>query len=330
MDFTTPVQLPTSHPTLGVHSQVMLLGSCFSDHMGERLTEQMPDGQVKVNPCGVLYNPQSIHDALHDALTLPSEWQDSARLFQSADGLWRHWGYSTKFTSESLKDLTVWLTAIRQDMHERLLRLDLLALTFSTDTAYRLRQGRAQGTVVANCHKQPSTWFEETTLDTHTLLEEWKNLLTQFFAARPQLQVVLTLSPYRYAKCGMHRNALIKARLLLLMDGLCQAFPDRVHYFPAYEIITDELRDYRFYATDMLHPSEQAVDYVWGRFREWSFNLQLDEYGTRKAAMERMLRHRPMTPSTSAREQWERKKSEKYEEFRKWEKEWLSTHCPPK
>lgn len=324
MDFTTPVQLPTSHPTIGLHTQVMLLGSCFADHMGERLTDQMPDGQVMVNPNGVLYNPQSIHDTLQDVLTLPSGWQDSARLFQSADGLWRHWGYSTKFTSESLKDLTTWLTAIRQDMHDRLQRLDLLALTFSTDSAYSLKQGQAQGMVVANCHKQPSAWFEEITLDGGALLEEWTDLLDRLFSLRPTLQVVLTLSPYRYAKCGMHRNALIKARLLLLMDGLCQAFPDRVHYFPAYEIITDELRDYRFYDTDMLHPSEQAVDYVWGRFREWCFDLKMDEYGTRKAAIERMLRHRPMTLSTSAREQWERKKSEKYEAFKEWERRLLA------
>lgn len=324
MDFTTPVKLPLHHPTLGLHSRVMLIGSCFADHMGERLMDQLPEGQVMVNPNGVLYNPKSIHDALLEALTLPSEWQDSRCLFQSADGLWRHWGFSTKFTSESLKDLTTWLAAIRQDMHDRLQQLDLLALTFSTDGAYRLKQGRAQGMVVANCHKQPSTWFEEITLDGDALLEEWKVLLDHLFTLRPTLQVVLTLSPYRYAKCGMHLNALIKARLLLLMDALCRAFPDRVHYFPAYEIITDELRDYRFYATDMLHPSEQAVDYVWQRFREWCFSQQLAEYGTRKSAMARMLRHRLMTSSTSAREQWERKKSEKLLEFKEWERRLLA------
>lgn len=325
MDFTTPVQLSVDHPTLGLHSQVMLLGSCFADHMGARLMDQMPDGQVMVNPCGVLYNPQSIHDTLQDALALPPEWQDSKRIFQSADGLWRHWAYSTQFACENLKDLTTWLPAIRQDMHDRLQRLDLLALTFSTDSAYRLKQGRAQGMVVANCHKQPSAWFDEITLDGDALLKEWKDLLTHLFTLRPTLEVVLTLSPYRYAKCGMHRNALIKARLLLLIDSLCQAFPDRVFYFPAYEIVLDELRDYRFFTPDMLHPSEQAVDYVWQRFREWSFSPQLAEYGTRKAAMMRMLRHRPMTPSTSVREQWERKKSEKHEEFKRWEQQMLAT-----
>lgn len=326
MDFTTPVKLPLHHPTLGLHSRVMLLGSCFADHMGERLTDMMPEGQVVVNPNGVLYNPKSMVHVLRRALQLPMEAEDDALLLKSADGLWHHWDFSTKFVGMDRAELADRVAGIRESTRQYLEQLDVLALTFSTDTAYRLKEGPASGVVVANCHKQPSRMFEETTLDGQALLEEWHETLDCLFALRPTLQVVLTLSPYRYAKCGMHRNALIKARLLLLMDALCQAFPDRVHYFPAYEIVTDELRDYRFYDTDMLHPSAQAVDYVWERFHEWCVEPALAEYGKRRTAVLRMLQHRPMNPLPEVQQDWERKKAEKYSEFLSWEKEWMSTH----
>lgn len=326
MDFTTPVKLPLHHPTIGLHSQVMLLGSCFADHMGQRLTELMPDKQVVVNPNGVLYNPKSMVNALRHALHRPEEEEDDLGLFQSADGLWHHWEYSTKFIATDQNQLAAQLHLIREDTHRRLHHLDVLALTFSTDTAYRLKDGEAQGLVVANCHKQPAQRFEEITLDGQQLLQEWCEVLDRLFALRPHLQVVLTLSPYRYAKYGMHQNALIKARLLLLMEALCQAYTDRVYYFPAYEIVTDELRDYRFYDTDMLHPSQQAVDYVWQRFHEWCVDPALSEYGKRKTAIERMLQHRPMNPLPEAQRQWAMKKAEKMAEFQKWAELWMTTH----
>ncbi len=296
MQLITPVALPSTAIRLTPRSVVMCAGSCFGDHMGERLRQSLPPQAVCVNPSGVLYNPISLSLSL-DAWMQPSPTLLDEGMFQAGDRQFRHWLFSTRFEAATPELLRPIIKEAHQQAHSHLLRSQVLFITFSTDHVFFLQTPDGNELPVANCHKMPSRLFSEQVVSGQAMLERWQHTLRQLHVICPQLHVVFTLSPYRYVKHGLHQNALSKARLLLLIDALCETFPF-VEYFPAYEIITDELRDYRFYAPDMLHPSEQAVDYVWERFRTHYFTPALSEFAHEQAQLLRDESHRPLHPES--------------------------------
>lgn len=296
MQLITPVALPSTAIRLTPRSVVMCAGSCFADHMGERMRQSLPPQAVCVNPYGVLYNPISLSLSL-DAWMQPSPTLLDEGMFQAGDRQFRHWLFSTRFEAATPELLRPIIKEAHQQAHSHLLRSQVLFITFSTDHVFFLQTPDGNELPVANCHKMPSRLFSEQVVSGQAMLERWQHTLRQLHVICPQLHVVFTLSPYRYVKHGLHQNALSKARLLLLIDALCETFPF-VEYFPAYEIITDELRDYRFYAPDMLHPSEQAVDYVWERFRTHYFTPALSEFAHEQAQLLRDESHRPLHPES--------------------------------
>lgn len=319
MIFRTPVELPPQQIQLTPQSHTFFIGSCFADHIGQLMTNCLPNKQVIVNPHGPLYNPISIRQVL--ASYLPSGIAkpfDEAVFFKTPEGEWRHWDYSTKFTAPTQEALEQMLRKDWLDVQKHFVTTQTLFITFSTDHVYRLTQGECIGHYVANCHKQPSRMFAECTEPLEQLTTLWTDFIQLLHNELPQMQVVFTLSPYRYAKYGMHANALSKARLMLLIDSLCQQF-SFTHYFPAYEIVTDELRDYRFYDTDMLHPSDQAVNYIWERFTEWAFTDSLTNYAHERIALLRAMRHRPLNAQSDAHKAFLNKLEQKKKDFlRKW------------
>ena len=298
MQLLTPVALPPTAIRLTPRSVVLCVGSCFADHMGERLRQSLPPQAVCVNPSGVLYNPVSLSLSL-DAWMQPCPTQPEEGMFQAGDRRFRHWLYSTRFEAATPEQLRPVIAAAHSQAHSHLLRSQVLFVTFSTDHVFFLQCPDGKELPVANCHKMPSRLFSERTVSQQAMLEHWQHTLRQLHALCPQLRVVFTLSPYRYAKHGFHESALSKARLLLLIDALQQTHPF-VEYFPAYEIILDELRDYRFFASDMLHPSEQAIDYVWERFRTHYFTPALSEFAHEQAQLLRDESHRPLHPESEA------------------------------
>lgn len=319
MIFRTPVELPPQQIQLTPQSHTFFIGSCFADHIGQLMTNCLPNKQVIVNPHGPLYNPISIRQVL--ASYLPSgivKPFDEAEFFKTPEGEWRHWDYSTKFTAPTQEALEQMLRKDWLDVQKHFVTTQTLFITFSTDHVYRLTQGECIGHYVANCHKQPSRMFAECTEPLEQLTTLWTDFMQLLHNELPQMQVVFTLSPYRYAKYGMHANALSKARLMLLIDSLCQQF-SFTHYFPAYEIVTDELRDYRFYNTDMLHPSDQAVNYIWERFTEWAFTDSLTNYAHERIALLRAMQHRPLNAQSDAHKAFLNKLEQKKKDFlRKW------------
>ncbi len=317
MEFRTPVKIADAAPLLDVNTRVLSLGSCFADHIGGHLEAALPEGHAASNPFGVLYNPLSIANTLG---FVSSDSLEASRLndytFQTSAGDWSNWMCSTKLSAESRDAFHNLLSAAWQNAHDHWLRTDLLIVTFSTDSVYVLNDGTDSRTVVANCHKQSAALFTEVTADAEDVFTKWNSLLARLKQQRNGLKVVFTLSPYRYAKCGMHRNALIKARLLLLIDRLCQAHPTWTYYFPAFEIVNDELRDYRFYEADMLHPSAQAIDYVWQTFRTWAFTPRLANLSREKEALLRMEAHRPLHRHGAEYEKFQARKAERLAAFR--------------
>lgn len=285
MKFSTVVDIEPTTFRLLPASRVVLLGSCFAEEIGMRLADSLPDGHVVVNPCGVLYNPESIAQTIGLMLMEEGERSDAIgdSVFLARDGRWHSWLFGTKTTGETQSECHArGLASLAVDLG----KTALLVITLGTDHCYQLR---ADGRVVANCHKEPAALFHEVVVPSSLALRQSLKALLQ---RCPSLEVLVTVSPYRYAKYGFHTSQLSKSRLLLLADDLCRSMP-RVTYFPAYEILLDELRDYRFYAADMLHPSEQAADYIFERFRDWCFSPELTAYAAERLKQLKASRHRP-------------------------------------
>ena len=313
VEFRTIVELPPSCIILGVRSRAVLVGSCFAGHIGQRLADAMPEGRCAVNPSGVVYNPESVASAVEMMMDGTEPLND--KYFTAADGSWRNWLCSGEYSAETEAGCR---RKIEENFNHHaavLAKADVLFLTFSTDHGYYHHEG---GLVVANCHKMPQRLFDERAIPYEQMLRKWDDLLGRIECRWPGMKVVFTVSPYRYRKYGLTESQSSKAKLRVLIDSLIERHSSAA-YFPAYEILVDELRDYRFYAPDMLHPSEQAVDYVWERFKEWAFSEELADFARDKSLIVRDANHRLLHPDSVEARQFEQKRRERLVAFqRKW------------
>jgi hypothetical protein len=189
-----------------------------------------------------------------------------------------------------------------------------MIITLGTAWVYQFKE---TGQVVSNCHKLPDRLFIRKILSTQEIIDEWQVLLQQLWELNPELKILFTVSPIRHWKDGAHGNQLSKATLLLAIDKLQQTYPERISYFPSYEIMIDELRDYRFYADDLLHPSMQAIAYIWERFSESMFSsktiLLLKEW----EELLKAVQHKPFQPNSEAYKRFLSQTLLKMEDFQK-------------
>lgn len=264
----TPVAVDRQGLSLTLGDKVMLLGSCFADHIGDRLR----DGGFEVlqNPFGVLYNPLSICQCLRRCIDL--EYVDEDDLVQY-DGVWHSWLHHSRFSNADRQRCLDACNASIQSGHEFLKSCSLLTLTFGTAYVYELQdEGGWHGRVVSNCHKVPASHFIKRRATLNEMLAVCNDTLQRLQRLQrinTNVKVQLTVSPIRHSADGARGNQLSKSLLHLLCDELqhsCDAC-----YFPAYEIVMDELRDYRFYDADMLHLSATAVEILWQRYAEAYF-----------------------------------------------------------
>lgn len=233
---------------------ILLLGSCFSDNVGSRLVRDGFDATV--NPVGTLYNPASITRALRSTGLKPSEIE--AGMFQH-EGVWHHPMFHSSFSS---KDQGAALAKMRlglDKLRRQLQATPVVVLTFGTAWVYYDQEG----SLVTNCHKLPPSRFTRRLL---TLPQTIGHIHDAIAALPPKSDVILTLSPIRHLADGFEGNSLSKSLLRVAIHEVMEQFKGKVSYFPAFEILNDDLRDYRFYAADMKHPSETAVDYEYGLF----------------------------------------------------------------
>ena len=266
---------------------------------------------VDVNPFGTLYNPASIAAAL--TRLLDARPFTRGELFKEAN-LWHSFAHHSRF---SHTDAEVCLQRIDERFRAAvglLPQLDRLVLTWGTAWVYADADSRE---VVANCHKLPASRFVRYRLSVDEMVQLWTPLLERLFALNHDMKIVLTVSPIRHLKDGAHGNQLSKAALLLFCEELAARYPDRCIYFPAYEIVLDELRDYRFYDTDMVHPSAQAVEYVWQRFSDTFFDEETEAVNREWEALSRALNHRPLTPDKEAYRRFVEQNIRRLEEFHK-------------
>ncbi len=179
--------------------------------------------------------------------------------------------------------------------HDRMSRTDWLLLTWGTTFVY---QQRETGRIVSNCHKQPEKLFTRRMLTVDEIVDEYTRFLKELRNQNSTLKVLFTVSPIRHIRDGMHANQLSKATLLLAIEQLQSIFPTTIFYFPSYEIMLDELRDYRFYADDMLHPSPLAVNYLWERFSDVFFSDETKTIMDECESIRKALAHRPFHPDS--------------------------------
>lgn len=272
MKLLTPVILPSTDIKLNTTSRVVLIGSCFAENVGRQLQIELGEDRVEVNPFGVQYNPLSIARTLNIML---DGGEPDSEVFLGRDGLWHSWLHTSHFSASTEQECRRKIKDRFASACESLKTADVIVFTFGTTRYYELCD---TGRIVSNCHKEPAKMFveKEPTLD--DMKDIWFDLIEKLILYNKKARFIITNSPFRYAKYGLHESQLQKARLLLLIDSL----KDKCEYFPSYEILLDELRDYRFYAKDMLHPSEQAVEYIMERFRDWCYSDALKSQAIEK------------------------------------------------
>ncbi len=267
--FRTIVTVPDAEHKIEISSGVFLIGSCFSDNIGEYLTEtRFP---ALVNPFGVLYNPLSIKHAFYNILE--NRVTTTNNLFHLND-LWHSFQHHGKFSHPDASIATANINKSTLDAHSFLKKAEFIIITFGTAFVYYHKELQQ---VVANCHKFPHDNFTRKLITTEEIVNEWEKLITKLRAFNPKVKLIFTVSPVRHWKDSAHGNQISKSILLLAIEKLKLQF-ENIWYFPAYEILLDELRDYRFYKTDMLHPNETALNYIWKRFSESTLSDEARHY----------------------------------------------------
>ncbi len=281
MKFTTPINIKPNK-TIDHNSRIVMLGSCFAENIGKKLIEC--GFNVVINPMGILYNPISIHHAL-ERIIEGREFTEDELFYHN--GLWasfmHHGSFSHSDKTEALKVMNERL----KEGHEQLKNATHLIITFGSAEVYE-----QEGKVVSNCHKLPSRHFTHRLLSINEITTSYSTL----FPTPCSLLPIFTISPVRYLGEGAHHGQLNKATLLLATDKICQE--KGADYFPSYEIMMDELRDYRYYASDMIHPSEVAVDYIFERFAETYFTDEAIRTAEEVKKIKKSLSHRPLHPDS--------------------------------
>lgn len=257
--FRTAVDLPEFNKKMGYHHQSMMIGSCFAENIGNYLEELC--FPIMVNPFGILYNPISIANSLE--ILLNRKKFTTEDLFYS-DGLYHSFFHHSRFSGfdpdETLKRINTNIA----EASELLKNCHHLFITLGTSWVFKNRES---GIVVSNCHKLPAATFDRYRLSVEQITEIWIPLIDELKRVNPNLHLVFTVSPIRHLKDGAHENQLSKSTLLLAIEALISRFGNElIAYFPSYELVLDELRDYRFYAADMTHPSDVATDFIREKF----------------------------------------------------------------
>ena len=257
MKLQTIVDIKPSDWKIGYEDKILMLGSCFSDEMGAQMQQCYLN--VTCNPFGTLYNPLSIAHAL--------QITEMPELIEH-DGLWHSMAHHGAFSRSTKEGAELAVRESIEKMQRALQEATVVIVTFGTAWVYEM-----DGQIVGNCHKLPEKEFVRIRLSVEEIVNAWKPILERYADKR----WIFTVSPIRHIKDGLRENQLSKATLLQAVEQLGD-------YFPSYEIMLDELRDYRFYADDLVHPSSMAVNYIWERF--------VDTYCTNQTKNELVLQHK--------------------------------------
>lgn len=287
--FRTEVKIESSHQKIGYEDTILSLGSCFSENIGNKLSDAY--FRTDVNPFGVLFNPVSIKNSLNALIN--EKTLSETDIFQHGS-LWKAFSHSSLFAGTSKDEVLNNINERLVSSSQKLKKTKVILITFGTAWVYEYLK---TSEVVANCHKLPAGEFVCKRLCVDDIVSDYIALFHKISTLFPDIHVIMTVSPIRHWKDGAHENNISKSVLLLSIEKLQKLFPF-ISYFPAYEIQMDELRDYRFYASDMCHPSPEAVDYIWKRFCETYFTHKTNHLRLKLENLNQQLNHKPLFPDT--------------------------------
>ena len=306
MKFKTEIQIPSFDFRIGHHDKIMMIGSCFAENISKRMLSA--GFCVNTNPFGIMYNPGSIFKNIQ---TIISRKKYSTSDIFEYQGLYHSFDHHGKYSDISPENCIHTINKEVESAHTFLKQTSILVITFGTAFVYSLKSNNI---IVSNCHKLPEKTFERKRLTVDEIVEDWSNLLKLLYDYNPGLKILFTVSPIRHWKDGAHENQLSKSTLLLAIDELIRNHK-QCCYFPAYEFMMDDLRDYRFYADDMLHPSNLAIEYIWEKFSDTFFEKKtitlIDEWTKIKQALE----HKPFNPDSEQYRAFLLAAQKKLEEF---------------
>ena len=288
--FRTIVDIPVFKTKLDHRNEILLIGSCFSENIGNKLKESKFN--VEINPFGILYNPLSIANSFN--ILLEKHYFASDDLFYYND-VWNSFYHHSRFSHEDKEVCLININSRIDKASETIKKASFIFITLGTAWVYESIEKKF---VVSNCHKLPAEKFNRYSLNETDIIDRFKSLFESLRSINPSLQIVLTVSPIRHWKDGAVNNQVSKSILLLASSKLVDTF-DYVHYFPGYEIVMDELRDYRFYGEDMLHPNNVAVEYIWQRFCETFMDEQTLKIMKEYEKISKAMQHRPFNKNTN-------------------------------
>ena len=299
MQFQLPIQIKSPEKKIGYRDKILLTGSCFTEHIGNSLSELK--FSVLQNPNGILFDPRSVCSSLISYIE--NKKYNKEHLFLLNE-VWNSWEHHSRFSNINSDECLKIINESQQQAHEFLKDADWLVITLGSSFSYRLTNEAATGGLqnndgVANCHRAPSQWFNKHLLsidETISLLDDVYHRLKQF---NPKLQIIFTISPVRHIRDGVIENNRSKARLIESVHHIVNKFP-RLYYFPAYELVIDVLRDYRFYDIDMVHPNYPATEFVMENFNQIFIDDQSQQLMEEIKKIVIARKHKPFRPETNA------------------------------
>lgn len=292
MEFRTTIRNYERSIDIKHSHKIMLIGSCFSDNIGSKLNNAMFN--VVINPFGTVYNPASIHSEL-TRITTGTPIAENEMFY--ANGMWNHFHFHSHFSKADKKVAISRMNERLSNAHDHLKQCDFVFITLGTAFVYEYK---LSGEVVSNCHKLHVKEFSKRMLSCNEVKAYLDKIVVMISDYAPQAKIIFTVSPIRHIADGLEANQLSKCTLRVATSETVAKSPDKCDYFPAYEIMMDDLRDYRFYAADMVHPSEVAIDYIWDTLKAAYFNDNTAQIVARCERISKRLAHRPMTENTEA------------------------------
>jgi len=305
--FRTPLEIMPSTAKISLSDKILTVGSCFSDVIGKQL-ESSKMG-CSVNPFGILYNAHSIHKTLSLAAL---KHDVPEHTFLNRNGIFLNYDFHSELSSLDLSNLQKTLRNKIETAHDFLKKTQWLIITYGTSFVYERNDTNE---IVANCHKMPQSMFKKEILTQKKILESFGNMYEDIKSANAKIQLILTVSPVRHLKETLELNSVSKSVLRVACHTIAEQHRD-VEYFPSYEIMIDDLRDYRYYKEDMIHPSDVAEKYIWERFAQKYFDDPLKNFLSRWREIQMALAHKPFHPASQDHQKFLRETIKKLGELK--------------
>lgn len=294
MKLQTQIKIEPALKQFGYQDTLLLIGSCFAENIGTKLAYHK--FQSATNPFGILFNPVVIEQLIQDAVLNKTYTEQD--VFEH-NGIWKSFLAHSALNATSRLEAVINLQEAQQELRTTIIEASHIYITLGTAWVYRHLE---KDCIVANCHKIPQKEFKKELLSVQEVNSCLEKICNHITGLNPTAHIVFTVSPVRHVKDGFIENMRSKSHLIsaihLLVDG------QKAHYFPSYELMMDELRDYRFYASDMLHPSEQAIDYIWEKFVEGYAFAKAKETIKKVASIKNRLDHKAFNPESTAHQQF--------------------------